>query len=41
MENLNPKCDENKYKNWQILKPQNENKIKNKNLSMQIISIQY
>jgi hypothetical protein len=34
MENLNPKCDENKYKNYKILKPQNENEIKNKNLSM-------
>jgi hypothetical protein len=34
MENLNPKCDKNKYKNCQILKPQNENEIKNKNLSM-------
>jgi intein-encoded DNA endonuclease-like protein len=31
MENLNPKCDKNKYKKYQILKLfQNENEIKNK-----------
>ncbi len=41
MENLNPKCDKKKYKNCQILKLQNENETNNKNLSMQIISIQY
>jgi hypothetical protein len=34
MENLNPKCDKNKYKNCQILKLQNENEAKNKNISM-------
>jgi len=34
MENLNPKCDKNKYKNCQILKPQNENETTNKNISM-------
>jgi hypothetical protein len=34
MENLNPKCDNNKYKNSQILKLQNENETKNKNISM-------
>ncbi len=34
MENLNPKCDKNKYKNCQIFKPQNENEIKNKIFSM-------
>jgi hypothetical protein len=33
IENLNPKCDENKYKNHQILKLQNENETKNKNIS--------
>jgi hypothetical protein len=41
MENLNPKCDKNKYKKCQILKLQYENETKNKNLCMQIISIQY
>jgi hypothetical protein len=34
MESLNPKCDKNKYKKCQILKLQNENETKNKNLSM-------
>jgi hypothetical protein len=34
MENLNPKCDKNKYKNSQIIKLQNENETKNKSLSM-------
>jgi hypothetical protein len=28
MENLNPKCDKNKYKKCQILKLQNENEAK-------------
>jgi len=41
MENLNPKCDKKKYKECQIFKLQNENETKNKNLSIQIISIQY
>jgi hypothetical protein len=30
MENSNPKCDKNKYKNCQIFKLQNENETKNK-----------
>jgi hypothetical protein len=34
MENLNPKCDKNIYNKCQILKLQNENETKNKNLSM-------
>jgi hypothetical protein len=34
MENLNPKCDKKNKKNCQILNFQNENEIKNKNLSM-------
>jgi len=34
MENLNPKCDDKIYINCQILKLQNEYKIKNKNISM-------
>jgi len=34
MENLNPKCDKNKYENCQILKFQNENETKKKNLFM-------
>ncbi len=32
MENLNPKCNKTKYKECQILKLQNENGTKNKNL---------
>jgi hypothetical protein len=32
MENLNPKCDKNKYKKCQILKLQNENETKNKKI---------
>jgi hypothetical protein len=34
MENLNPNYDKNKYKNYQILKLQNENETKNKNIFM-------
>jgi hypothetical protein len=34
MENLNSKCDKNKYKNCEIFKLQNENETKNKNISM-------
>jgi hypothetical protein len=34
MENLNPKCDKKNYTKCQILKFQNENETKNKNLSM-------
>jgi len=34
MENVNKKCDKNKYKKCQILKLQNENETKNKNLSV-------
>jgi hypothetical protein len=34
MENLNSKYNKNKYKNCQILKLQNENETKNKNLYM-------
>jgi hypothetical protein len=34
MKNLNSKCDKNKYKNCQILKLRNENKIKNNFFSM-------
>jgi hypothetical protein len=34
MGNQNPKCDKNKYKKHQILKPQNENETKIKNLSI-------
>jgi hypothetical protein len=34
MENINPKCDKNKYKNCQVFKLQNENETKIKNLSM-------
>jgi len=34
VENLNPKCDKNKYKKCQILKFQNKNETKDKNLSM-------
>jgi hypothetical protein len=34
MGNLNPKCDENKYKNCPLFKLENENENKNKNLSM-------
>jgi hypothetical protein len=41
MENLNLKCDKNKYKNFQILKLQIENETKNTNLSMKIVSFQY
>jgi hypothetical protein len=33
-ENLNPKCNKNKYRKCQILKLQNGNETKNKNLSM-------
>jgi hypothetical protein len=36
MENLNPKCNKNKYKKCQILKLQNENETKNKNLSFKL-----
>jgi hypothetical protein len=34
MEKLNPKCDKKEKKKCQILKFQNKNETKNKNLSM-------
>ncbi len=34
MENLNPKCDKNKYKKCQIVELQNENQTKNLKKSM-------
>ncbi len=36
MENLNPKCDKNKYKNWQIFKLQNEMRLKIKIFSCKL-----
>jgi hypothetical protein len=37
MENLNQKCDKNKYKNYQIFKLQNENEIKNKSFHVNYV----
>jgi len=37
MENLNPKCYKNIYKNWQILKFQNENETKKKSFLVNYI----